>query len=53
VIGLGIGLGLRSVVKVVRVGDLAGYGVAIATPERGLTTKRGKDLTLIRKAFKV
>jgi len=50
VIGLGIGLGLRSVVKVVRVGDLAGYGVAIATPERGL---RGKDLTLIRKAFKV
>ena len=47
-IGLGIGLGLRSVVKVIKVEDLAGYGVAIATPERGLTTKRGKDLTLIR-----
>ena len=47
-IGLGIGLGLRSVVKVIKVEDLAGYGVAVATPERGLTTKRGKDLTLIR-----
>ena len=43
-IGLGIGLGLGSVVKVFRVEDLAGYGVAIATPERGLTTKRGKEI---------